>query len=322
MILDEYQLQQNIDCRYYVPNEFNPVFAQKEQSQCLSFLHCNSRSLSKSFDNFNVLLSSFKFDCSIIGISETWLNANSPPLFLIEGYQLVRKDRQNGRGGGVLFYVSDKISFKIREDLSFQSQSAELLCIEIDLSSDKNFIVCVMYRPPHTDIDTFLTDFDLLLAAINNSDKSVCIMGDFNVDLLAENVNTLRFQNILDSNAFHAMIDKPTRISDHSSTLLDNIFVKTSKGYSQSGLFYSEISDHLPVFCMLYDIHFNRLAEKKNVEKRKFTEGNIASLNDAYLSESWSDVLECSDVERAFELFSMKFSHHFDRIIPFVKISN
>ena len=182
MILDEYQLQQNIDCRYYVPNEFNPVFAQQEQSQCLSFLHCNARSLSKSFDNFNVLLSSLKFDCSIIGISETWLNANSPPLFLIEGYQLVRKDRQNGRGGGVLFYVSDKISFKIREDLSFQSQSAELLCIEIDLSSDKNFIVCIIYRP-HTDIDTFLTDFDLLLAAINNCDKSVCIMGDFNVDL-------------------------------------------------------------------------------------------------------------------------------------------
>ena len=78
-------------------------------------------------------------------------------------------------------------------------------------------------------------------------------MGDFNIDLLSNRPNSLRFQNILDSNAFSVMIDKPTRSTDHSSSLLDNIFIKTIKPHylSQSGLFYAEISDHLPVFCLL-----------------------------------------------------------------------
>ena len=57
------------------------------------------------------------------------------------------------------------------------------------------------------------------------------------------------------------MIDKPTRISDHSSSLLDNIFMKTIKPHylSQSGLFYAEISDHLPVFCLLYNLQSLKL---------------------------------------------------------------
>ena len=304
MIIDECNLEQNIDCRYYVPEEFNPTSAQgSHQTQCLTFLHCNARSLSKNYENVNVLLSSLTFSCSILGITETWLNANSPPLFTLEGYKAVRKDRGKGRGGGVLMYISESLSFKIRHDLSLPSESAELLCVEVDLPREKNFIVCIVYRPPHTDIDSFLGDLESLMATINSLNKSACVMGDFNIDLLSRTPNALRFQNILDSNAFNVMIDKPTRISEQSSTLLDNIFVKTDKGYSQSGLFYCEISDHLPVFCMLYDVHTIGTKKKEIAKKRYITEENISCLNDDLKSEDWSSALACNDAEMAYEIF-------------------
>ena len=226
MNVEEYNLQENIDCEYYVPSDFSPRKVQPDQTH-LSFLHCNARSLPKNYENVNILLSSLLFKCSIIGISETWLHAKSPPLFALNGYKEIRKDRAHGRGGGVLMYISDTLSFKPRNDLSFPQKTAECLCVEIDLPKEKNFVVCIVYRPPSSDVNDFLDDLESLMLTVNSSDKSVCIMGDFNIDLLSNSPNSLRFQNILASNAFSVMIDKPTRISDHSSSLLDNIFIKT-----------------------------------------------------------------------------------------------
>lgn len=73
---------------------------------------------------------------------------------------------------------------------------------------------------------------------------------------------------------------------------------------------------------MLYDIHSNDRRRKENKQKRKFTENNMSSLNDARLSEDWSDVLEGCDVGVAFDLFDGKFCHHFDGIILFVRMND
>ena len=83
MNIEEHELQNN-DCQYYVPNEFCvDMSPYSHEEQLLSFLHCNyARSLPKNVDSLNMLLSSLKFGCSIIGITETWLTARSPPLFM------------------------------------------------------------------------------------------------------------------------------------------------------------------------------------------------------------------------------------------------
>ena len=314
---EEDTLQQDIDCRYFVPSEFNPHCNKPCSSQFFSFLHCNARSLSKNHENLDILLSSVQHKFSVIGISETWLNIKSPPLFAIEGYTQIRKDRGYGRGGGVLMYVSDNLSFKPRNDLSSICKTAECLCIEVDLPKEKNFIVCLVYRPPSNDVPSFLDDLESLLFTINSSNKSICVMGDFNIDLLNHCQNSLRFQNILDSNAFCTMIDKPSRVSEHSSTLLDNIFVKSTKEYSQSGLFYSEISDHLPVFCLLYNNQASGIRERKLNRKRHITDEKISLLDSDLRLEKWDDVLICEDVEEAYDVFWKKFHYYFDKHFPY-----
>ena len=52
---------------------------------------------------------------------------------------------------------------------------------------------------------------------------------------------------------FFPLIMRPTRITCHSATLIDNIFVNQFFDRSRSGLFFTDISDHLPIFSIHFD---------------------------------------------------------------------
>ena len=117
----------NSESNYFTMENFNSKFKPQPTSnqydsntnikrnnelytRSLSLLHINARSLNKNFDSIELLLSSLQnFPFSIIGISETWLHTNSPPLFNIENYQMLRSDRGHGKGGGVALYTHNAI---------------------------------------------------------------------------------------------------------------------------------------------------------------------------------------------------------------------
>ena len=63
--------------------------------------------------------------------------------------------------------------------------------------------------------------FSDILTKISRSDT-----GDFNLDLLryADHEPTQEFVDCLFSHMFVPLIDRPTRITAHSATLIDNIF--------------------------------------------------------------------------------------------------
>ena len=52
----------------------------------------------------------------------------------------------------------------------------------------------------------------------------------------------------MNAHSFYPLISKPTRITDQSATLIDNIFTNNLEKDLTSGLFYTHISDHLPLF--------------------------------------------------------------------------
>ena len=90
------------------------------------------------------------------------------------------------------------------------------------------------------------------------------IAGDFNLDFLkyASHAATGDFLNLLLSYNFLPTICQPTRITEFSSTLIDNIFVNCIKLDYNSVIVYSDISDHLPVA-----IHLNVNLLKHKIEK-------------------------------------------------------
>ena len=118
-------------CQSYTPNEFNLKF----QNVCgLNILHVNARSLNKNFESLSVFLSTIKTSFSIIAISETWISQTPLIPFHIEGYIFINSYRIEGRGGGVLFFISNLLEYKVRSDITCTEEvknDIELLFIDV-----------------------------------------------------------------------------------------------------------------------------------------------------------------------------------------------
>ena len=51
--------------------------------------------------------------------------------------------------------------------------------------------------------------------------------------------------------SFYPIITKPTRVTEHTATLIDHIYTNSVDVEISSGILTIDISDHLPVFCVL-----------------------------------------------------------------------
>ena len=104
---------------------------------------------------------------------------------------------------------------------------AESLFIEIVKPQGKNIVTGVIYRPPNQNVDEFLTMTNELLSKISKENKICYLMGDFNLNLMNHQSHsaTGEFLDALYSNMFFPLITRPTRLTSHSATLIDNIFV-------------------------------------------------------------------------------------------------
>ena len=95
-------------------NQNNPTKIQIKDENKFEFpviYFANARSLQNKIDELSCELKSNKVDIAII--SETWLNEPIPDQLLnIDGYQILRNDKTNKRGGGVCIYVKQNMKFK------------------------------------------------------------------------------------------------------------------------------------------------------------------------------------------------------------------
>ena len=94
--------------------------------------------------------------------------------------------------------------------------------------------------------------------------------GDFNIDLLKINVKEhyATFYNCLVSAGFFPRISLPTRVTNHSATLLDNIY-STELYDHESAVIVNNISDH-QMICTYSTITVKKLTSfKKFIEVEK-----------------------------------------------------
>ena len=102
-------------------------------------------------------------------------------------------------------------------------------CVTVELSVSKPMrktvaINCI-YRTPGSNMDMFIESLDKIFTD-NKPKTSMVICGDFNIDLLKyeEHVGSAKCIDTMYINGLYPLIDKPTRITQQSATLIDNIF--------------------------------------------------------------------------------------------------
>ena len=107
-------------------------------------------------------------------------------------------------------------------------------------------------QTPNTDVQEFLNLIDNLLQKVTKERKSVFLMADFNLNLLNYGTHSdSDFIKSVISYSFLPYILHPTRVTEHSATVTDNIFSNITDCESTSGNILCQISDHFPQFIIV-----------------------------------------------------------------------
>ena len=144
----------------------------------------------------------------------------------LSGYVL-HSQYSNTAGGGVVLYIKDNLDYLIRDDLSMPEDEFETLWIDIKNSKSQNILCGCAYRHPNTDVKKFNDYVNQTMQKISKKNKLIFLMGDFNVNLLnyESHGETNEFINTMVSHYLLPHILHPTRVTDHSATVIDNIFL-------------------------------------------------------------------------------------------------
>jgi len=311
-------------CRYLTTDELASIGVSKGS---LTITQLNIRSLKKNFEHLKSYLNTFNTSPQVIMLSETWLKEEEEKFYELPGYTFISLPRQNKIGGGVAIYISNKLSFKTRADLKTDlTDECEYIAVEVSHSKNNSIILISMYRPPNTDLAKFNLKFNRLLEIISlETRKNIIVAGDFNIDLLKyeQHQNTEQFLNCLHTNTLLPTITRPTRITEYTSTLLDNIFVNCFEHLKYSFIIYDDMSDHLPTVLHI-DFDHNLVPIPRSVHKRTYKKENFSDFYNKLKSINWKHYSEiCSNNSRAstysddtFNEFHSLFYQLFDSSFP------
>ena len=194
-------------------------------------------------------------DVDILACNETYLNQKRS--FSITGYDIIRNDRSDGRGGGVAFLVKSEIIINKQfdnNDFNIITDN-EALAIEVELANGRNITLATIYCPNGRPNEKLFTK-------INGLSDRVIFLGDFNskhkmFGCAKQNQSGPILKGIVKKlNLYYLNNKEHTHWDNYGTTdILDMAFISPSL---QSQDFYFAVgddvgSDHLPI-----EIVFNK----------------------------------------------------------------
>ncbi|MCU7801396.1 MAG: hypothetical protein KZQ70_15025, partial [gamma proteobacterium symbiont of Lucinoma myriamae] len=161
----------------------------------------------------------------------------------INGFDFFRKDRQS-HGGGLIIYTKSCLSCTRRIDL--ETNDLETIWLEVKRNKQKAFLMCYSYRPPTSTVDWIIKMENSIEKAISDQ-KEIILLGDLNFNLLNENSIPTSWLRMINSLNFEQLINKPTRVTSISETLIDHVYTNAPENITEIVVPYFSISDHYPV---------------------------------------------------------------------------
>ena len=209
------------------------------------------------------------------------------------------------------------MQFTVIDELSIMNEKVfESIFVKIELKHDT--ITCgTIYRSPMTDSNSnqqFISNLSSVISHLKPNTKCF-IYGDFNYDLLqAENKYTSKFIETMFDHCFYSLINKPTRITSSSATVLDHVWTNIYSYVIKAKILLHPISDHLPLITCFEAYQHKNIYNSKI---RIFNSENINNFHDTLDSTFDIDiVLRESDPNLAYELFINHYYKVFDACFP------
>ena len=280
----------NTQSEYYSVSKLNNL-SHTTQGKGIFLFHCNIRSLTKNLTLLNDMLYFLDSRPDVMAITETRLSSNSVSNFDISNYNFLHTDSPTPAGGAAI-YVNKALKAIPRPDLKIDLPLVESCWVEIDPNNNrKHIMIGCIYKHPTANVEELTIKFDEFLNQLNPNKYDMYIMGDMNIDLLKYHCHqqTERYLDMIYSFNLLPVITKPTRITTHTATLIDHIYTNTINRLT-SGIATVDISDHLPVFCLV-DTPLKKQT-KQNMYFRDYSKFNTESYLHDIHSIDWNAIAD------------------------------
>ena len=229
-------------------------------------------------------------------INESKLDlVDSDRLVNLEGYNIVRRDR-NKHGGGVCFYLRNTITFSSQYQL--ENNDLELIALEIQKPNSCPFLIATWYRPPKTPLD-YLKKFEMFLNEADARYSEIYILGDLNCNILSNplEVHTTHLLDSIVDYQLAQLIKEPTRVNAKSQTLIDVFITNKEDNNSHSGVYTLSINDHNLIYAVR-KIGLPR-GQPKFIQSRNFKHFNEENFLTDLKNVSWPIIKSGMEVNSA-----------------------
>ena len=188
----------------------------------------------------------------------------------------------------------------------------------------KDIILGNIYRSPSSNVAKFLKLLECHLDILDKyKNKIIHIVGDFNIDLAQYNsdLHCHELINIMAKHNFAQIIPLPTRVTDHTATIIDHIYSNQVHTLITSHVVTLDISDHLGTYVQFNaDPNFVRKNVNENVDPltefinfRKFNAENMEKFAGFINDETWSAVEDVTSADEKYQKFEEIYSKHYDK---------
>ena len=142
----------------------------------LRIINVNCQSLSNKKEDFERLLDSTKAD--VVFGTESWLGSNIKDHEVFpDGYTVYRKDRTEGKGGGVFIAVKDHY---VSSHMADFDTDCEILWVKLEIASCRSLFLAAYYRPNANDAES-LSKLNDSLEKLPNKNSHIWSAGDMNL---------------------------------------------------------------------------------------------------------------------------------------------
>ena len=123
--------------------------------------------------------------------------------------------------------------------------SYEGIFVNVPQRKGRDLVLGAIYRPSGLPLQDFIQELNLLLPVLTRDNRKVLLSGDFNIDLLK--IGEHEFLNVMNLFSLSPTVNYPTRVTDNSATLIDNIFSNFIQEITDPTIIIHDCADHFPI---------------------------------------------------------------------------
>jgi hypothetical protein len=288
----------------------------KKLPRGIKFAHVNVRDIltKTKKDDVRIIIQQYNFDVFVV--SESWLKPTiEDDEIFIPNYNIIRRDRPGDKkGGGLLIYVKE--DFEITTINSPFEPPVESLIIELKRQFLPKITVVAIYRPEKSP-SSFIDKLGEFL--VSQANEETLVLGDFNLNQYSDKSQPFKLKSVIFNSGFKQVINRPTRITPTSETLLDLILTNTPELMTTKGVWNSHLADHEITYIVR-----KRPKNLKDPITYKYLR-NFKNLNQVQLKKSlseapWWALDVCKSVHKSYAMFIYLITMILDQQAPYRKV--